>query len=359
VSAIEPHILRAAPDKAELKLELGLAFTPWACPDAAQTELDALPANLAEDANAKRLRHQLDFSRILKDTPDLATLRAPGEGSRRPRRTRPPRRTPVDRRRCRRRKMNFSTFCKRSATGTMARRKKRLHRRVRDARRRRSRRQLPAPGPLPLVAANLRFQEERRICCQKWHTRSQRLCYFAREHADWMQYPSLIARVFRMNGNFLSALHESRRKQIAACIASVFCLAAPTATLAVTVTSCLDDGGGGTLRSIVTGAAEGATIDFAGLDCTATSNTITLANQAGIDSSIYFSRNNLTIDGSTAPSQLTVSSAGLYQGYYNNRVLTHTGTGTLAVKNLTLQRLYPAPRSDFTAVASGRRAMSP
>jgi len=143
-----------------------------------------------------------------------------------------------------------------------------------------------------------------------------------------------------MNGNLLSVLHESRRKQIAACVASVFCLAAPTATLAVTVTSCFDDGGGGTLRSIVTGAAEGATIDFAGLDCTATSNTITLANQAGIYSSIYISQNNLTIDGSTAPSQLTVSSASLYRGYYNNRVLTHTGTGTLAVKNLTLSNGY-------------------
>jgi putative thioredoxin len=65
-----------APDKAELKLDLALAFMRAGLADAAQTELDALPANLAEDAKAKRLRHQLDFARILKDAPDLATLRA-------------------------------------------------------------------------------------------------------------------------------------------------------------------------------------------------------------------------------------------------------------------------------------------
>ena len=43
---------------------------------AAQTELDALPPNLAEDAKVKRLRHQIDFVRALKDAPDLPTLYA-------------------------------------------------------------------------------------------------------------------------------------------------------------------------------------------------------------------------------------------------------------------------------------------
>ncbi len=64
------------PDKAELKLDLALAFMRAGLADAAQTELDALPPNVAEDAKAKRLRHQLDFARVLKDAPDLATLRA-------------------------------------------------------------------------------------------------------------------------------------------------------------------------------------------------------------------------------------------------------------------------------------------
>src|SRR4029077_6539686 len=65
-----------APDKAELKLDLALAFMRAGLADAAQTELDALPANLAEDAKAKRLRHQIDFARALKDAPDLQTLHA-------------------------------------------------------------------------------------------------------------------------------------------------------------------------------------------------------------------------------------------------------------------------------------------
>ncbi len=65
-----------APDKAELKLDLAQAYMRAGLADAASTELDALPANLAEDAKARRLRDQLDFARALKDAPDQATLRA-------------------------------------------------------------------------------------------------------------------------------------------------------------------------------------------------------------------------------------------------------------------------------------------
>jgi putative thioredoxin len=68
--------IAAAPDKPELKLDLALALMQSGDADAAQTELDALPANLTEDAKAKRLRNQLDFARVLKDAPDMATLRA-------------------------------------------------------------------------------------------------------------------------------------------------------------------------------------------------------------------------------------------------------------------------------------------
>jgi putative thioredoxin len=66
--------IAAAPNKPELKLDLALAFMRAGLADAAQTELEALPPNLAEDAKAKRLRHQIDFARALKDAPDLATL---------------------------------------------------------------------------------------------------------------------------------------------------------------------------------------------------------------------------------------------------------------------------------------------
>jgi putative thioredoxin len=68
--------IAAAPDKPELKLDLALALMQAGQADAAQAELDALPANLAEDARAKRLRNQLDFAHALKDAPDLAALRA-------------------------------------------------------------------------------------------------------------------------------------------------------------------------------------------------------------------------------------------------------------------------------------------
>jgi len=66
--------IAAAPGKPELKLDLAMAFMRAGLADAAQTELDALPPNLAEDAKAKRLRHQIDFARALKDAPDLQTL---------------------------------------------------------------------------------------------------------------------------------------------------------------------------------------------------------------------------------------------------------------------------------------------
>jgi putative thioredoxin len=68
--------IAAAPDKGELKLDLATAYLRAGLADAALTELDALPANLAEDAKAKRLRNQLEFARALKDAPDIATLRA-------------------------------------------------------------------------------------------------------------------------------------------------------------------------------------------------------------------------------------------------------------------------------------------
>jgi putative thioredoxin len=68
--------IAAAPDKSELKLDLATAYLRAGLADAALTELDSLPANLAEDAKAKRLRNQLEFARALKEAPDIATLRS-------------------------------------------------------------------------------------------------------------------------------------------------------------------------------------------------------------------------------------------------------------------------------------------
>ena len=66
--------IAAEPDRAELKLDLTVALAQAGRSDAAATELDALPANLATDARAVRLRQQLELARALKDAPARAEL---------------------------------------------------------------------------------------------------------------------------------------------------------------------------------------------------------------------------------------------------------------------------------------------
>ena len=66
--------IAAEPDKAELKLELAMALMGAGQVDEAETELVALPANLAIDARAQRLRSQLDLTRALADAPSVAEL---------------------------------------------------------------------------------------------------------------------------------------------------------------------------------------------------------------------------------------------------------------------------------------------
>ncbi len=68
--------IAADPDKADLKLDLAVAQALVGNVAAAEAELDALPANLAGDDRAKRLRGQLDFARSLKDAPAASELRA-------------------------------------------------------------------------------------------------------------------------------------------------------------------------------------------------------------------------------------------------------------------------------------------
>jgi putative thioredoxin len=62
------------PDRAELKLDLALAQMRAGNAAAAQAELDSLPANLASDDRARRLRGQLEFAHALKDAPSAAEL---------------------------------------------------------------------------------------------------------------------------------------------------------------------------------------------------------------------------------------------------------------------------------------------
>ena len=66
--------IAAEPERAELKLDLALALMRAGNADAAETELSSLPANLATDARAVRLRSQLDLARALQGAPSLQAL---------------------------------------------------------------------------------------------------------------------------------------------------------------------------------------------------------------------------------------------------------------------------------------------
>ncbi|MDR6934793.1 thioredoxin [Luteibacter sp. 3190] len=67
--------IAAEPERPELKLDLALALMRAGHVGPAQAELDALPANLATDARAVRLRSQLELARALTGAPSLAELR--------------------------------------------------------------------------------------------------------------------------------------------------------------------------------------------------------------------------------------------------------------------------------------------
>lgn len=66
--------IAAEPEQAELKLDLALALMRAGHADAAEAELSSLPANLATDARAVRLRSQLDLARALAGAPSLPEL---------------------------------------------------------------------------------------------------------------------------------------------------------------------------------------------------------------------------------------------------------------------------------------------
>ncbi|QRP64921.1 thioredoxin [Rhodanobacter sp. FDAARGOS 1247] len=66
--------IAAEPNKPELKLDLAVALMRNEQIDAAEAELAALPANLATDARAVRLRSELELAHSLQDAPERATL---------------------------------------------------------------------------------------------------------------------------------------------------------------------------------------------------------------------------------------------------------------------------------------------
>jgi len=69
--------IAAQPDKTDLKLDLALAQMRAGNTKAAEAELDALPANLATDERAKRLRGQLEFWAVATPTEITTATRIP------------------------------------------------------------------------------------------------------------------------------------------------------------------------------------------------------------------------------------------------------------------------------------------
>ena len=66
--------IAAEPGKPDLKLDLALALMRAGQVDAASAELAALPANLATDTRAVRLRSELELAHALQDAPEKAQL---------------------------------------------------------------------------------------------------------------------------------------------------------------------------------------------------------------------------------------------------------------------------------------------
>ena len=66
--------IAAEPNQPGLKLDLALALMQTGQIEAAEAQLAVLPANLATDARAVRLRSELELAHTLKDAPALATL---------------------------------------------------------------------------------------------------------------------------------------------------------------------------------------------------------------------------------------------------------------------------------------------
>ena len=136
--------------------------------------------------------------------------------------------------------------------------------------------------------------------------------------------------------NQLSPYRESvlRRRPLAVCIASLFSLAAPAAMAANRpVTSCLDDGSPGTLRSVVASPStvSGDTVDLSALACAYSKITLDTGG-----SRILVPQASLTIKGPGAAALAIDGSALASDAPNTSNVFEHTGNGTLAIKYLSV-----------------------
>jgi hypothetical protein len=116
----------------------------------------------------------------------------------------------------------------------------------------------------------------------------------------------------------------SRPTPLSACLGAAFALAAPAAG-ATTVSNC-NDSGPGSLRAVVGNAVNMDTVDLSQLNgCTITLTT----------GEIKTSANNLTLTAGNGAINAVTIDGGLSSGHHN-RVLLHTGTGTLSVEGLVI-----------------------
>ena len=125
----------------------------------------------------------------------------------------------------------------------------------------------------------------------------------------------------------------ARRRPLAACLAAVFCVTAPVGAFAATrwtVDTCseADTGSGtaGSLRYTAANAVGGDIIDMSALTC----STISLTT-----GSVRLAQPDITLKG-PGKAALTIESS-------NDRVLWHTGNGTLSVDDLTVANGYLHP----------------
>jgi len=124
-----------------------------------------------------------------------------------------------------------------------------------------------------------------------------------------------------------------RHRPLAACLAAVLCVSAPVSALAATtwtVDTCdeasVGSGTTGSLRYAAANAVSGDTIDMTALTC----GTITLSSGA-----VGFAQTDITVKG-PGKDALTINGS-------DDRVLTHSGSGTFAVNDLTVRDGYLHP----------------
>lgn len=134
----------------------------------------------------------------------------------------------------------------------------------------------------------------------------------------------------------------ARRKPIAVCVAAIFSLATPIATVAATtwtVNTCSEANTGsgtiGSLRYAAATAASGDTIDLTNIGC----STISLTTGGG--GAVTFGQTDITLNGPGKTALAIQSSDG--------RILRHTGNGTLSVNDLTVANGYDHPSLGSTA----------